>query len=133
MKFPLRTEHPSRAPLLSVRAVARGVSALEECRSRSASRSGGTGALVSVHDGFREFHCGRADLFATDRRLHDGLKDAVFYSAVGAVAFFGLVSWPAAALIGTGHALHQRARNVIRSGAVSEAREGLIEAVDDVI
>lgn len=61
------------------------------------------------------------------------VEDAVFYSAVGAVAFFGLVSWPTAALIGTGHALHQRARNVIRSGAVGGAREGLIEAVDDVI
>jgi len=61
------------------------------------------------------------------------VEDAVFYSAVGAVAIVGLVSWPTAALIGTGHALHQRARNVIRSGAFGEAREGLIEAVDDVV
>ena len=61
------------------------------------------------------------------------IEDAVFYGAVGAVAIVGLVSWPTAALIGTGHALHQRARNVIRSGAVGEAREGLIEAVDDVL
>ena len=61
------------------------------------------------------------------------VEDAVFYTAVGAVAFFGWVSWPTAALIGTGHALHQRARNVSREGAVGEAREGLIEAVDDVL
>jgi hypothetical protein len=60
------------------------------------------------------------------------LEDAVFYTAVGAVAGFGLVSWPAAALIGAGHALHQRARNVVRSGAVGETREALIEAVDEV-
>jgi uncharacterized membrane protein len=61
------------------------------------------------------------------------VEDAVFYTAVGAVTIVGLVSWPTAALIGTGHALHQRARNVIRAGAFGEAREGLIEAVDDVV
>jgi hypothetical protein len=43
------------------------------------------------------------------------------------------VSWPAAALIGTGHALHRRARNVIRSGVAEEAREGVIEAIDDAL
>jgi hypothetical protein len=43
-----------------------------------------------------------------------------------------LVSWPTAALIGGGHALHQRARNVVRAGRFEEAREGLIEAMDDV-
>jgi uncharacterized membrane protein len=61
------------------------------------------------------------------------VEDAVFYTAVGAVAIVGLVSWPTAALIGTGHALHQRARNVIREGAVGEAREGLIEAAEDIV
>lgn len=61
------------------------------------------------------------------------VEDAVFYAAVGSVATFGLVSWPTAALIGAGHALHQRARNVVRSGAVAETREALIEAADDVI
>jgi hypothetical protein len=61
------------------------------------------------------------------------MEDAVFYTAVGAVTIVGLVSWPTAALIGTGHALHQRARNVIRAGAFGEARAGLIEAVDDVV
>lgn len=61
------------------------------------------------------------------------IEDAVFYTAVGAVATFGLVSWPAAALIGSGHALHQRARNVTRAGAVGAAREGLIEAADEIL
>jgi hypothetical protein len=60
------------------------------------------------------------------------VEDAVFYTAVGTVALFGFVSWPAAALIGGGHALHQRARNVVRSGAMGQTREGLLEAVDDV-
>jgi hypothetical protein len=61
------------------------------------------------------------------------IEDAVFYTAVGAVAIGGLVSWPTAALIGTGHALHQRARNVIRSGAVGQTREGLIEAAEGIV
>lgn len=60
------------------------------------------------------------------------VEDAVFYAAVGAVAFAGLVSWPAAGLIGAGHAVHQRARNVIRTGVFGETREGLIEAIDDL-
>lgn len=60
------------------------------------------------------------------------VEDAVFYAAVGVVAVAELVSWPTAALIATGHVLHQRARNVIRAGAVGEAREGLIEAFGDV-
>ena len=60
------------------------------------------------------------------------VEDAVFYGAVGAVAFAGLVSWPSAALFGGVHALHQRTRNVIRSGAADEARQALIEAVEDV-
>jgi hypothetical protein len=59
------------------------------------------------------------------------VEDAVFYTAVGAVAVVGWVAWPTAALIGTGHALHQRARNVVRAGAFGEARAGLIEAVED--
>ena len=60
------------------------------------------------------------------------VEDAVFYTAVETVGFLGLVSWPTVALIGTGHALHQRARNVLRSGATGEAREGLIEAFEEV-
>ena len=61
------------------------------------------------------------------------IEDAVFYTAIGGVAAFGLVSLPTAALIGAGHALHQRARNVVRSGVVGQTREGLIEATDDLI
>ena len=57
------------------------------------------------------------------------VEDAVFYTAVGAVAVFGLVSWPAAALIGTGHALHQRARNVVRSGVVRSVEDPLFGPV----
>lgn len=60
------------------------------------------------------------------------VEDAVFYAAVGAVALAELVSWPTAALIATGHALHQRARNVIRAGSMGEVREGLIEAFGDI-
>ena len=60
------------------------------------------------------------------------IEDAAFYTVVGAVAAVGWVSWPAAALIGTGHALHQRARNVIRPGAIGEVREGLIEGFEEV-
>jgi len=60
------------------------------------------------------------------------VEDAVFYTAVGVLVLAELVSWPTALLIGTGHALHQRARNVIRVGAAGEAREGLIEAFEDV-
>lgn len=60
------------------------------------------------------------------------VEDAVFYAAVGAVALAELVSWPTAALIATGHALHQRARNVTRVGVEGEVREGLIEVFGDV-
>ena len=61
------------------------------------------------------------------------LEDMVFYAAVGSAAMFGWVQWPTAGLIGSVHALHQRARNVTRTGAVGEVREGLIEAIDDVL
>ncbi len=61
------------------------------------------------------------------------IEDAVFYTAVGAVAVFGWVSWPTAALIGTGHALHQRARTLTSTGALEEAREGLMEATEDIL
>lgn len=60
------------------------------------------------------------------------IEDAVFYSVTGAVAVVGLVSWPTAALFAGAHALHQRARNVTRRGRVGEAREGLLEVVDEV-
>jgi hypothetical protein len=61
------------------------------------------------------------------------VEDAVFYAAVTAVAMLGWVQWPTAGLIGSLHALHQRARNVVRTGAVGEAREGFIEVVDEVL
>lgn len=61
------------------------------------------------------------------------VEDAVFYAAAGGLAIVGLVSWPTACLFGVAHALHQRARNVIRSGALGQAREGLIEAADEVV
>ncbi|HMJ37125.1 MAG TPA: hypothetical protein VK501_24685 [Baekduia sp.] len=61
------------------------------------------------------------------------VEDVMFYAAVGAVAMFGWVPAPTAGLIGSVHALHQRARNVTRTGAFGEARQGLIEAVDDVL
>jgi hypothetical protein len=60
------------------------------------------------------------------------VEDAVFYTAVAAVAVAELVSWPVAALMAGGHVLHQRARNVIRTGAVGEAREGVIEAFEEI-
>jgi hypothetical protein len=60
------------------------------------------------------------------------VEDAIFYTAVGAVAAVELVSWPVAALVAGGHALHQRARNVVRTGTIGEAREGLIEAFEDI-
>ena len=59
------------------------------------------------------------------------LEDAVFYTAVGAVAAAELVSWPVAALIAGGHALHQRARSVVRTGTLGEVREGMIEVFDE--
>jgi len=61
------------------------------------------------------------------------IEDVVFYSVTGAVAVAGLVSWPTAALFATGHALHQRARNVARAGAFGEVRAGFLEAVDEVV
>jgi len=60
------------------------------------------------------------------------VEDAVFYSITGAVAVVGWVSWPTAALFATAHALHQRARNIRREGAVEEVRSGLLEVVDEI-
>ena len=61
------------------------------------------------------------------------VEDAVFYTAVGLFKVVGLVSWPTAALFGTAHALHQRTRNVIRTGEVAEVRAGLLEAADEIL
>jgi hypothetical protein len=61
------------------------------------------------------------------------VEDAVFYVVVGTVGVFGWVQWPTAGLIGALHALHQRARNVQRSGTAAEVREALIDAVDEIL
>jgi hypothetical protein len=61
------------------------------------------------------------------------IEDAVFYVAVGAVAMFGWVPVSTAGLIGSVHALHQRARNVTRTGILRDARQGLMEAVDETL
>jgi hypothetical protein len=61
------------------------------------------------------------------------VEDAVFYVAVGTVAAFGIVPWSTAGLFGALHAIHQRARNVVRGGTFGEARAGLIEAADEVL
>jgi hypothetical protein len=60
------------------------------------------------------------------------LEDALFYAVVGAVAGFGWVQWPTAALFASAHALHQRARNVRRTGNVEEARAAMLDVVDEV-
>jgi hypothetical protein len=61
------------------------------------------------------------------------VEDAVFYAAVGTVAVFGMVPWTTASLFGGLHAIHQRARNVVRTGTLGEARSGLIEAAEEVL
>jgi hypothetical protein len=58
-------------------------------------------------------------------------EDAVFYVVAGGFALLGMISWPTAGLFSSLHAIHQRARNVTRSGAVGEARAGLIELAED--
>jgi hypothetical protein len=83
--------------------------------------------LVTVTDGPVEPLCSLPLVGATT------LEDAVFYGAVGTVAAFGLVSWPTAALIGSAHVLHQRARNVIRAGTAQEVRQGLLDVVDETL
>jgi hypothetical protein len=60
-------------------------------------------------------------------------EDAVFYGAVGTLLVAGWLELPAAGLFAGVHALHQRARNVTRTGEVGELREGAIEVVDDVL
>jgi hypothetical protein len=60
-------------------------------------------------------------------------EDAVFYGAVGTLFVAGWLELPAAGLFAAGHALHQRVRNVTRTGEVGELREGAVEVVDDVL
>jgi hypothetical protein len=60
------------------------------------------------------------------------VEDAVFYGVLGVVTAVKLVSWPTAALIGSAHALHQRARNHkgIERG---ELLEGALEATEGLL
>jgi hypothetical protein len=60
------------------------------------------------------------------------VEDAVFYSLTGVVAVVELVSWPTAALFAAAHALHQRARNIPRTGTIRELRAGFVDAVDEL-
>jgi hypothetical protein len=59
------------------------------------------------------------------------VEEAIFSVAVGAVAHGGWVAWPTD-LIGAAHVLHLAPRNVVRAGRVREARERLIDVVDEV-
>jgi hypothetical protein len=52
---------------------------------------------------------------------------------VGTLLLAGWLELPAAGLFTAVHALHQRVRNVTRTGEVGELREGAVEVVDDVL
>jgi hypothetical protein len=59
------------------------------------------------------------------------VEDLVFYGVVGGVTVLRLVSWPTALLVGTAHALHQRARNAAgRESEEEEALEGIVEGLE---
>jgi hypothetical protein len=60
-------------------------------------------------------------------------EDAAFYGAVGTLVVVGWLELPAAGLFAAVHALHQRARNVTRTGEAGELREGFIEVVDEAV
>jgi hypothetical protein len=59
------------------------------------------------------------------------VEDAVFYGAIATFTAVGFVSWQAGTLIGSAHALHQRARNVMRTGVVEDLRKGLLDIADE--
>lgn len=94
--------------------------------SGKAQRTSDTAAVVPEHPTAAKSICSLPVVGPTT------IEDAVFYGTIGAVALAELVSWPVAGLIATGHAFQQRARNVVRTGAYGEAREGMIEAFEDV-
>jgi hypothetical protein len=63
------------------------------------------------------------------------IEDVAFYGVLGIVTVAELVSWPTAALIGSAHALHQRARFVLHSQHQAgteraEILEGALEATE---
>jgi hypothetical protein len=62
------------------------------------------------------------------------IEDVAFYTVLGAVTAIKLVSWPTAALIGSAHVLHQRARNMMAvSSERAEILEGALEATEDLV
>jgi predicted S18 family serine protease len=62
------------------------------------------------------------------------VEDVTFYGVLGVVTVVKVVSWPTAALFGTVHVLHQRARNLAAHGHErGEMIEGTIEATEGVI
>lgn len=62
------------------------------------------------------------------------IEDVTFYGVLGAVTLAELVSWPTAALIGSAHALHQRAHNLRERGIRrGEFMEGALEATEEMI
>jgi hypothetical protein len=62
------------------------------------------------------------------------IEDVAFYGVLGVVTVVKLVSWPTAALIGSAHILHQRARNLALSGHErGELIEGTLEATGELI
>ena len=62
------------------------------------------------------------------------VEDVAFYGILSVVTVAKLVSWPTAALIGSAHVLHQRARNLALSGHErGELIEGTLEATEEMI
>jgi len=62
------------------------------------------------------------------------VEDVTFYTVLGVVTVVKLVHWPTAALIGSVHVLHQRARNLALSGSErGEFLEGTLEATEELV
>jgi hypothetical protein len=59
------------------------------------------------------------------------VEDVTFYGVLGAVTVLELVAWPTAALIGSAHALHQRARHIAGTRR-SQVFEGVLEATEEM-
>lgn len=66
------------------------------------------------------------------------VEDVAFYGVLGIVTAAELVAWPTAALIGSAHALHQRARFVLQTQHLAgteraEILEGTVEATEGAL
>ncbi len=62
------------------------------------------------------------------------VEDVTFYGVLSVVTVVKLVHWPTAALIGSVHVLHQRARNLALSGSErGELLEGTLEATEELV